>query len=134
MPGYIYRYIIMEDNMARVLIVDDSKTSRKFLRNMLEGAGHEIVAEAVDGADGVEKYLELKPDVVTMDITMPIMDGIEAVTKIMDLDREAKVIMVTAAGQKNNMVEALKKGAADFIQKPFESSIILNTIDKVLEE
>ena len=121
-------------NMARVLIVDDSKTSRKFLKNMLEEAGHEIIAEAVDGADGVAKYMELKPDVVTMDITMPVMDGIEAVGEIMRQDPEAKVIMVTAAGQKNNMVEALKKGAADFIQKPFESGIIINTIDKVIEE
>lgn len=120
--------------MASVLIVDDSKTSRRFLRNMLEEAGHIIVAEAVDGADGVAKYQELHPEIVTMDITMPVMDGIEAVTEIMKMDMHAKVIMVTAAGQKANMVEALKRGAADFIQKPFESVIILNTIEKVLEE
>ena len=111
--------------MAKILIVDDSKTSRKFLRNMLEDAGHEIVSEAVNGVEGVEKFRLYKPDVVTMDITMPVMDGIEAVREI---------IMVTAAGQKTNMVEALKRGAADFIQKPFDSAVIINTIEKVLED
>ena len=74
------------------------------------------------------------PDIVTMDITMPIKDGIDAVKDIIELDPTAKVIMVTAAGQKSNMVEALKRGAADFIQKPFESEVILNTIEKVLED
>lgn len=118
--------------MAKILIVDDSKTSRKFLRTMLEQAGHEILDEAVNGLDGVEKYKDLKPDVVTMDITMPIMDGIDAVREIISVDPSAKIIMVTAAGQKSNMIEALKRGAADFIQKPFESAIILNTIEKVL--
>lgn len=120
--------------MADILIVDDSKTSRKFLRNMLEEAGHKIVAEAVNGAEGVEKYRIYHPDIVTMDITMPVLDGIDAVGEIMKIDPAAKVIMVTAAGQRTNMVEALKRGAADFIQKPFESEIILNTIEKVLDE
>lgn len=124
--------------MAKVLIVDDSKTSRKFLRNMLEDAGHEVVSEAVNGVEGVEKFRLYKPDVVTMDITMditmPVMDGIEAVREIIEIDPGAKVIMVTAAGQKTNMVEALKRGAADFIQKPFDSAVIINTIEKVLED
>ncbi len=120
--------------MAKILIVDDSKTSRRFLRNMLEKAGHEIVYEAANGREGVDKYKELHPDIVTMDITMPVLDGIDAVSEIMDYDKEAKVIMVTAAGQKSNMVEALKKGASDFIQKPFESDVILEVVQKVLEE
>ena len=105
--------------MARILIVDDSKTSRKFLRNMLEQAGHEIVAEAVDGAEGVEKFKIYRPDITTMDITMPKLGGIDA---------------VKAAGQKANMIEALKMGAADFIQKPFEMDVIVNTVEKVMEE
>lgn len=105
--------------MAKILIVDDSKTSRKFLRNMLEDAGHEIVSEAVNGVEGVEKFRLYKPDVVTMDITMPVMDGIEAVREIIEIDPGAKVIMVTAA---------------DFIQKPFDSAVIINTIEKVLED
>ena len=101
--------------MAKILIVDDSKTSRKFLRNMLEQAGHEIVAEAVDGAEGVEKFRIYRPDII-------------------EIDPDAKIIMVTAAGQKANMIEALKKGAADFIQKPFDMDVIVNTIEKVMEE
>ena len=120
--------------MAKILIVDDSKTSRRFLRNMLEEAGHQIVGEAVNGQEGIDKYKQLKPDLVTMDITMPVLDGIEAVGEIMEYDAGAKVIMVTAAGQKTNMVEALKRGAADFIQKPFESEVILKVVEKVLEE
>ena len=120
--------------MAKILIVDDSKTSRRFLRNMLEEAGHQIEGEAVNGQEGIDKYKQLKPDLVTMDITMPVLDGIEAVGEIMEYDADAKVIMVTAAGQKTNMVEALKRGAADFIQKPFESEVILKVVEKVLEE
>ena len=113
---------------------DDSKTSRKFLRNMLEQAGHEIVAEAVDGAEGVEKFRIYRPDITTMDITMPVLGGIDAVKDIIEIDPDAKIIMVTAAGQKANMIEALKKGAADFIQKPFDMDVIVNTIEKVMEE
>ncbi len=120
--------------MAKILIVDDSKTSRKFLKNVLLDAGHEVIGEAVNGRDGVEKYKELRPDVVTMDITMPILDGIDAVSEIMQEDPDAKIIMVTAAGQKSNMVEALKRGAADFIQKPFESNVIIDVVNKVLDE
>ena len=120
--------------MAKILIVDDSKTSRKFLRNMLEQAGHEIVAEAVDGAEGVEKFRIYTPDITTMDITMPVLGGIDAVKDIIEIDPDAKIIMVTAAGQKANMIEALKKGAADFIQKPFDMDVIVNTIEKVMEE
>ena len=97
---------------------------------MLEDAGHEVVSEAVNGVEGVEKFRLYKPDVVTMDITMPVMDGIEAVREIIEIDPGAKVIMVTAAGQKTNMVEALKRGAADFIQKPFDSAVIINTMTK----
>lgn len=120
--------------MAKILIVDDSKTSRKFLRNMLEQAGHEIVAEAVNGAEGVEKFRIYRPDITTMDITMPVFCGIDAVKDIIEIDPDAKIIMVTAAGQKANMIEALKKGAADFIQKPFDMDVIVNTIEKVMEE
>ena len=120
--------------MERILIVDDSKTSRKFLKNMLIGAGFEVVAEAIDGIDGIEKYEEFKPEVVTMDITMPNLDGIDAVTEIMRIDPEAKIIMVTAAGQKNNVVEALKRGAVDFVQKPFDAEVIVEVIKKAMEE
>ena len=103
--------------MATVLIVDDSRTSRKILRNIL--TEH-------------EKYIELKPDLVTLDITMPVLDGLGSLEKIMELDSSAKVIMVTAAGQKSKMVEAIKLGASEFIQKPFEPDQILSVIKTVI--
>lgn len=117
--------------MAKILIVDDSKTSRKILRNILEADGHEIIAEAVNGEDALEKYKTLKPEAVTMDITMPIMDGIEALKQIMEYDKDAKIIMVTAAGQKSKMVEAVKYGATEFLAKPFESDKISEVINNI---
>lgn len=115
--------------MAKVLIVDDSRTSRKILRNILQEKGYEIIDEADNGQLGYEKYVELNPDIVTLDITMPVLDGIGALEKIMTYDENAKVIMVTAAGQKSKMVEAIKAGASEFIQKPFEPEQILTVID-----
>ena len=97
--------------MAKILIVDDSRTSRKMLRNILESNGHEIIDEAVNGQEGVQKFQALKPDVVTLDITMPVVDGVEALKMIKALDPESKVVMVTAAGQKNKMIECIKAGA-----------------------
>lgn len=106
--------------MAKILIVDDSRTSRKMLRNILESNGHEIIDEAVNGQEGVQKFQALKPDVVTLDITMPVVDGVEALKMIKALDPESKVVMVTAAGQKNKMIECIKAGANEFLTKPFE--------------
>ena len=118
--------------MAKILMVDDSKTSRKILRGILEENGHEVIGEAVNGEDGIEKFKELKPDITTMDITMPVMDGLEALKQIMEYDKNAKVIMVTAAGQKTKMVDAIKYGAAEFLAKPFETDQIIAIIKKVL--
>ena len=101
--------------MAKILIVDDSRTSRKMLRNILESNGHEIIDEAVNGQEGVQKFQALKPDVVTLDITMPVVDGVEALKMIKALDPESKVVMVTAAGQKNKMIECIKAGANEFL-------------------
>lgn len=117
--------------MAKILIVDDSRTSRKILRGLLEESGHEVVGEAENGQEGVDKYKEFNPDITTLDITMPIMDGLEALTKIKEYDKNAKVIMVTAAGQQNKMVEAIKNGASEFVTKPFEKENILKIIDKM---
>ena len=97
--------------MATVLIVDDSKTSRRILKNILIENGYEIIGEATDGQIGYEKYIEFRPDLVTLDITMPVLDGLGCLEKIMQLDKNANVIMVTAAGQKSKMVEAIKLGA-----------------------
>lgn len=118
--------------MARILIVDDSKTSRKMLRTILEDAGMEIVGEAVNGEEAVALFPSLKPDLVTLDITMPVMDGICALTKILEIDHQAKVIMVTAAGQKGNVVEALKIGASEFVTKPYDADAILEVVHKIL--
>ena len=118
--------------MAKILIVDDSRTSRKILKGILEGEGYEIVGEATNGQEGYEKYIELKPDVVTMDITMPVLDGIEALKKIKGDHPDAKVVMVTAAGQKTKMVEAVQSGASEFVSKPFEPEQLKTIIDKVV--
>ena len=117
--------------MAKILIVDDSRTSRKMLRNILESNGHEIIDEAVTGQEGVQKFQALKPDVVTLDITMPVVDGVEALKMIKALDPESKVVMVTAAGQKNKMIECIKAGANEFLTKPFEQQEIVDVINKM---
>lgn len=118
--------------MATILIVDDSRTSRKMLRNILEADGYTIVGEAKDGEEGVSYYKELRPDITTMDITMPVLDGLNALRKIMEIDNKAKVIMVTAAGQKGKMLDAMKLGATDFLAKPFEPKQISEIMKKVL--
>lgn len=117
--------------MAKILIVDDSRTSRKMLRNILESNGYEIIDEAVNGQEGVQKFQALKPDVVTLDITMPVVDGVEALKMIKALDPESKVVMVTAAGQKNKMIECIKAGANEFLTKPFEQQEIVDVINKM---
>lgn len=118
--------------MAKILIVDDSRTSRKILRNLLEGEGHEVVGEAQNGDEGYLQYVELKPDLVTMDITMPVTDGIQALQLIKHLNKDSRVIMITAAGQKEKMIQALKEGADEFVTKPYDKEDVINTINKVL--
>lgn len=117
--------------MARILIVDDSRTSRKILRGILESAGHEIVKEAFNGEEGYLAYQEIKPELVTMDITMPVMDGLEAL-KLIKRDEESRVIMITAAGQMEKMMEAVKYGADEFITKPFADADVLKAVEDVL--
>ncbi len=119
--------------MAGILIVDDSKTSRKLLRELLEENGFDVVGEASNGEEGYSLFKELRPDLVTMDITMPKMDGIECLSLIRKEDDKAKVIMITAAGQREKMVEALKRGAEDFLTKPFDIDRVLETIKEVLD-
>ncbi len=114
--------------MKTVLIVDDSRTSRRILRDILEKAGYEVVGEAVNGQDGFDQYVKLGPDVVTMDITMPQVDGLESLKLIRKFNPNAKVIMITAAGQKEKMVEAVKYGAVEFIAKPFMESSVLEAL------
>ncbi|MCR5102249.1 MAG: response regulator [Butyrivibrio sp.] len=117
--------------MATILVVDDSRTSRRMLIDLLEKNGHSVIGEAVNGQEGFDQYVKLKPDIVTMDITMPEMDGIESLKLIKKSDPNAKVIMITAAGQREKMMEALKYGAADFVSKPFNVNVVLDTIKKL---
>ena len=102
------------------------------LTNILQKFGHEVVGEAKNGEEGVEKYKELKPDIVTLDITMPVLDGLGALDGIIEADPDANVIMVTAAGQKEKMVEAIKRGALEFMQKPFDPEQIQSIIESIL--
>ena len=111
--------------MKNVLIVDDSRTSRRFLKDILERAGYNIAGEAINGQEGYDQYVKLNPDIVTMDITMPEVDGIESLKLIRKYNPEAKVIMITAAGQKEKMMEAVKFGAVEFITKPFLEENVL---------
>ncbi|MCR4684271.1 MAG: response regulator [Lachnospiraceae bacterium] len=120
--------------MGTILLVDDSKTSRRMLREIIEGAGHKIIGEAENGEEGYLKFKELKPDLVTLDITMPKMDGLEALKLIHKEDENAKVIMITAAGQKEKMMQAIKEGASEFITKPYDADEVVKLVDKVLAQ
>ena len=116
-----------------VLIVDDALFMRMMIRDILSKDGFEVVGEAENGLEAVDKYTELNPDLVTMDIVMPEMDGIEAVTQILKKDPAARVIMCSAMGQQPLVVEALEAGAKDFIVKPFQPSKVIEAVKKALE-
>lgn len=118
--------------MAKILIVDDSRTSRKILKGMLEEAGHIIVGEAANGEEGVDMYKSLRPELVTLDVTMPVMDGIECLKLIKAENENARVVMVTAAGQKSKMIEAISNGADEFVSKPFDADKLKGIISKVV--
>jgi len=115
----------------KVLITDDTAFMRMTLRNILEKNGYQVVGEAEDGQDAVDKYRELRPELVTMDITMPRMDGITAIKKIMEFDPQAKIVVCSAMGQKALVIDALNAGARDFIVKPFQAERIVNALQKV---
>jgi two-component system chemotaxis response regulator CheY len=118
--------------MARVLIVDDAAFMRMMIKDILEKNGFEVIGEANNGVKAVEMYKKEKPDVVTMDITMPDMDGIEAVRQIKAFDASAKVIMCSAMGQQTMVMDAIRAGARDFIVKPFQAERVLEAIRKVV--
>lgn len=118
--------------MAKILIVDDAAFMRMMIKNILIKEGYEVVGEAENGAQAVEKYKELGPDLVTMDITMPEMDGISAVKEIMKINKGAKVVMCSAMGQQAMVIDAIQAGAKDFIVKPFQPDRVIEAISKVL--
>jgi two-component system chemotaxis response regulator CheY len=118
--------------MARFLVVDDSAVMRKNIKNILESAGHEVVAEAADGRDVLPAYVNSKPDIVTMDISMPITDGIDALKTLVKNFPDAKVVMVSALGQKAQILEAIKYGAKSYIIKPIETDKFIEIIRKLI--
>lgn len=118
--------------MAKILIVDDAKFMRTLVKDALTSVGHEIVGEAENGNMAIEQYKALKPDLVTMDITMREKDGIEATKEIMKIDSNAKVIMVTALGQEDLLAKAIKMGVKDFVVKPFPPERLQQAAAKAL--
>ena len=116
----------------KVLIVDDAAFMRMMLKDILTKNGYEVVGEAENGAKAVEKYKEVTPDLVTMDITMPEMDGISALKNIRSIDSNAKVVMCSAMGQQAMVIEAIQSGARDFIVKPFQADRVLEAVKKVI--
>lgn len=116
--------------MGNVLVVDDAKFLRMTLINIIEKTTHKVIGEAANGEEAVKKYLELKPDLVIMDITMPKMNGIEAVKQIKQNDPNANIIMCSAMGQHKMVVDAIEAGARDFIVKPFDELRLIETIEK----
>ena len=118
--------------MAKIMIVDDNAFMRNTIKGVLTQAGFDIAAEAADGAEAVSTYPSAQPDLVTMDITMPNMDGVEALKELLKQDPGAKVVMVSAMGQESLVVEAVTAGAVDFVVKPFEADRVVDAINKAL--
>lgn len=116
--------------MKKILIVDDSLFMRMILKNVIQELGYETVAEASNGLEALTLYTELKPDLVTLDITMPEMDGITALEEIKNMDPDAKVIMVSAMGQQALLIRAVSMGASDFIVKPFSKDRVREALKK----
>jgi two-component system, chemotaxis family, chemotaxis protein CheY len=121
-----------ESRVARVLVVDDAMFMRKVVSDALTSGGHEVIGEAANGQEAVDRFKELRPDVMTLDITMPEMDGIAALREIIALDPAARVVMCSAIGQETKVLEAVKTGAKDFIVKPFATERVLSAIDKAM--
>lgn len=114
----------------KILIVDDAIFMRMKLKDILESNGYEVVAEAQDGREAIEKYQTEKPDLVTMDITMPEMDGVSALKEIKKIDPNATIIMCSAMGQQAMVMEAIQAGAVDFIVKPFDTERVIKSLEK----
>ena len=118
--------------MARVLVVDDAAFMRKMVSDALANGGHEVVGEASNGVDAIARFQELKPDLMTLDITMPEKDGLSALADIMGTDPSARVVMCSALGQESKVLEAIKLGAKDFVVKPFKPDRVIEAVGKAL--
>lgn len=119
--------------MASILIIDDASFMRTVIKRILTEAGHSVIGEASNGLEGYHKYKELNPDIVTLDITMRDMNGLEALRRIRDYDENAKVIMCSAMGQQTMVLDAIQNGAKDFIVKPFNKDRVLEAVTKALK-
>lgn len=119
--------------MKTVLIIDDSNFMRTILKNILTQNNFEIIGEANNGLDGIEKYKKLKPDIVTLDITMDKMNGIDCLKNIIEIDNNANVVMCSSNGQMWAIIESIRLGAKDFIIKPFTNDTIIKTFDKIIK-
>ncbi len=119
---------------SRILIVDDALIMRMMIKDILTvSGGYEVCGEAVDGLDAIEKYKQLKPDLVTMDIIMPKCTGIEALKEIIKIDKTARIIVITAIDQREALMDAIKSGAKDFIVKPFDEERVISAVSKALK-
>jgi two-component system chemotaxis response regulator CheY len=118
--------------MANILIVDDAAFMRMMIRDILIKGGHTVIGEAANGLEAIDQYGKLKPDLVTMDITMPEMEGIEALKRIKTDDPKARIIMCSAMGQQGMVVQAIQAGAKDFVVKPFQGDRVLEAVSKAL--
>jgi two-component system chemotaxis response regulator CheY len=122
----------VKDMAKRVLVVDDANFMRTVVKDTLEPSGFQIAGEATNGAEAVTKYNELKPDLVTMDITMKVKDGVEAAKDILAADPNARIVMVTALGQEKMLLDCIALGVRDFVVKPFTSERIISAVQKAL--
>ena len=120
--------------MKRILVADDASFMRQMIRDIIEPEGYEVVGEASDGVEVLEKFKELQPDLTMMDIVMPKRSGIDAVKGIVALDPKAQVVMCSALGQEALVMEAIQAGAKDFIVKPFKPDAVVTTLAKVLDK
>lgn len=120
--------------MAKLLVVDDAAFMRMTIKKMVEAHEHEVIGEAENGVEAVKRYIELKPDVVLLDITMPEMNGVEALQNIKRLDPGARVIIVSAMGQQAMVAQAIQSGAKDFVVKPFEEDRLVAAVERVMKK
>ena len=118
--------------VRHLLVVDDAAFMRKMVSDALAGGGHEVVGEASNGVEAYDRFQELRPDVTTLDITMPEKDGLSALKDILSFDPTAKVVMCSALGQEAKVLEAIKGGAKDFVVKPFQADRVLDAVSKAL--
>lgn len=116
--------------MLKIMLVDDTVFVRMGLRKILEERGYHVVAEASNGREALRMYQQFKPDLVTLDITMPVMDGMATLKEIIKMDKTAKIIMCSTTGRKDKVIEAVRSGAVDYIVKPYHKDRVLEAIEK----